>query len=167
MADLTAFSCTKFDTTFWINESFREKPEEEALESYLASLAMKLHIISQDYTDQLETGTHSLTQLILKRNLKCKFFENSLIETAGLLIVGMVEAMTTMPRVLSDVTRIEEVLKNIEGEMQSLAAQLRTFDQRNVAGVEDLSRLDTLKNNMEQVIDVSTLLPNGFRATIY
>lgn len=64
----------------------------------------------------------------------------------------MVEAMTTMPRVLSDVTRIEEVLKNIEEEMQSLAAQLRTFDQRNVAGVEDLSRLDTLKNNMEQVI---------------
>ena len=64
----------------------------------------------------------------------------------------MVEAMTTMPRVLSDVTRIEEVLKNIMEEMQSLAAQLRTFDQRNVAGVEDLSRLDTLKNNMEQVI---------------
>lgn len=63
----------------------------------------------------------------------------------------MVEAMTTMPRVLSDVARIDEVLKNIEGEMQSLAAQLRTFDLRNVAGVEDLSRLDNLKNNMEQV----------------
>lgn len=56
MADLTAFSCSKFDTTAWINDSFRERPEEEALESYLASLAMKLHIISQDYTDQLETG---------------------------------------------------------------------------------------------------------------
>lgn len=56
-----------------------------------------------------------------------------------------------MPRVLSDVARIDEVLKNIEGEMQSLAAQLRTFDLRNVAGVEDLSRLDNLKNNMEQV----------------
>ena len=35
--------------------------------------------------------------------------------------------------------------------MQSLAVQLRTFDLRNVAGVEDLSRLDTLKNNMEKV----------------
>lgn len=63
----------------------------------------------------------------------------------------MVEAMTTMPRILSDVNRIEEVLKNIETEMQSLATQLRTFDLRNVAGVEDLSRLDNLKNNMEQV----------------
>ena len=59
MADLTAFSCSKFDTTTWINDSFRERPEEEALESYLASLAMKLHIISQDYTDQLETGARS------------------------------------------------------------------------------------------------------------
>ena len=56
MADLSAFSCGTFDTTTWINDSFRERPEEEALESYLASLAMKLHIISQDYTDQLETG---------------------------------------------------------------------------------------------------------------
>lgn len=118
MADLSAFSNAQFDTTLWINNSFRDRPDEEAVESYLASLAMKLHIISQDYTDQLETG--------------------------------MVEAMTRMPRVLSDVARIEETLKNIEGEMQSLAMQLRTFDQRNVTGVEDLSRLDTLKSNMEK-----------------
>ena len=55
-----------------------------------------------------------------------------------------------MPRVLSDVSRIEEVLKSIEAEIQSLAIQLKTFDQRNVAGVEDLSRLDTLKSNMEK-----------------
>ena len=27
---------------------------------------------------------------------------------------------------------------------------MRTFDQRNVSGVEDLSRLDTLKSNMEK-----------------
>ena len=66
--------------------------------------------------------------------------------------------MTTMPRVLSDVARIEEVLKNIETEMQSLAVQLRTFDQRNVAGVEDLSRLDTLKSNMEQVILINFMV---------
>lgn len=70
----------------------------------------------------------------------------------------MVEAMTTMPRVLSDVSRIEDVLRNIETEMKSLAVQLRTFDSRNVAGVEDLSRLDTLKNNMEQVCSFSSFL---------
>lgn len=45
-----------FDATTWINDSFRDRPDEEALESYLASLAMKLHIVSQDYTDQHETG---------------------------------------------------------------------------------------------------------------
>lgn len=56
MADLTAFSSTTFNTSRWVNNSLRDRPEEEALESYLASLAMKLHIISQDYTDQLETG---------------------------------------------------------------------------------------------------------------
>lgn len=62
----------------------------------------------------------------------------------------MVEAMSTIPRVLAEVGRIEEILRNVDGEMTTLATQLRTFDQRNVAGVEDLSRLDTLKSNMEK-----------------
>ena len=58
--------------------------------------------------------------------------------------------MTTIPRVLSDISRIEEVLCDLDAEMNSLAQQLRAFDERNVAGVEDLSRLDTLKSNMEK-----------------
>jgi len=58
--------------------------------------------------------------------------------------------MTTIPRVLSDISRIEEVLCDLDAEMGSLAQQLRAFDERNVAGVEDLSRLDTLKSNMEK-----------------
>lgn len=114
--DASSFSSPTFNTIAWVNNALKERPEEEALEAYLASLAMRLHILSQDYTDQLETG--------------------------------MVEAMSTMPRVLSEVSRIEETLHGVENEMQSLAEQIRMFDQRNVAGVEDLSRLDTLKNNM-------------------
>ena len=117
-ADLSQLSSASFNTAGWINSCLQDKPEEEALEAYLAALAMKLHILSQDYTDQLETG--------------------------------MVEAMSTMPRVLTEVSRIEEILRNVDGEMGNLALQLRTFDQRNVAGVEDLSRLDTLKGNMEK-----------------
>lgn len=118
MADLSSFSNSSFNSQEWINTVLNDRPEEEALESFLASLAMKLHILSQDYTDQLETG--------------------------------MVEAMSTMPRVTSEVSRIEDLLKNVESEMQSLALQLKMFDQRNVSGVEDLSRLDTLKSNMEK-----------------
>ena len=57
-ADFSAFANQTFDTASWINTTINEneRPEDEALEVYLASLAMKLHIISQDYTDQLETG---------------------------------------------------------------------------------------------------------------
>ena len=58
--------------------------------------------------------------------------------------------MTTMPKVLSDIARIEETLKNVDAEMTSLATQLSAFDQKNIAGVENLSRLDTLKGNMEK-----------------
>lgn len=118
MADLTSFSSSTYECTDWINDALRDVPAEESVESYLSSLTMKLHIMSQDYTDQLETS--------------------------------MVESMTAMPRLLSDITRLEEQLKDVQTEMQSLSNQLNAFDQRNVVGVEDLSRLDTLKANMEE-----------------
>ena len=118
MADLSAFSNDNFNTLGWVSNALKEKQDEEGLESYLASLAMKIHIISQDYSDQLETG--------------------------------MVEAISTMPRIMSDISRLEETLSHIDAEMTSLASQLRALDQRNVAGIEDLSRLDTLKCNMEK-----------------
>eukprot|EP01035_Chromulina_nebulosa_P017938 gene17938-23562_t len=73
--------------------------------------------MSQDYTDQLETG--------------------------------MIESITTMPRILSEITRLEETLVSIDNEMVDLALQLKKLDQRNVTGIENLSRLDTLKSNME------------------
>jgi len=56
MTDLSGFSNDSFKSSSWINAAIKDRPEEETLESYLASLAMKLHIVSQDYTDQLETG---------------------------------------------------------------------------------------------------------------
>ena len=118
MDDLAAFSDPNFTATNWVNEALNKIPESEPLEAYLASLAMKLHIISQDYADQLETA--------------------------------MVDAVTTMPRVLSEVVRVEEILRSVDSEISDLASQLRTFDQRNVHGVLELSRLDTLKNNMER-----------------
>lgn len=118
VADLSTFSSNSYTTSKWINDSLKDKSEDEPIEAYLASLAMKLHILSQDYTDQLETG--------------------------------MVEAISTMPRVLSEISRVEEILRSVDGSMNDLAAHLRTFDQRNVSGVEDLSRLDTLKSNMEK-----------------
>jgi septal ring factor EnvC (AmiA/AmiB activator) len=115
---MAAFSCTTFNTANWINNVLKEAPEEESLESYISSLTMKLHIMSQDYTEQLETA--------------------------------MVESMSSMPRVLSDTARLEEQLVSIENEMKNLSNQLNAFDQKNVVGVEDLSRLDTLKSNMEK-----------------
>ena len=118
MADLTAFSSRAFNSTTWINAALTDVPADESLESYISSIATKLHIMSQDFTDQLETA--------------------------------MVESMSTMPRILSEITKTEEQLHSVETEMKSLSNQLNSFDQRNVAGVEDLSRLDTLKSNMEK-----------------
>lgn len=49
--------------------------------------------------------------------------------------------MATMPRILAEIIRVEDQLKSIELEMNTLTEQLNSLDQRNVAGVEDLSRL--------------------------
>ena len=65
MADLSGFSSSSFSTDAWINNAMGERPVEDSLESYLAQLAMKLHIVSQDYTDQLETGTNYCNNSIL------------------------------------------------------------------------------------------------------
>ena len=118
MADLTAFSNSSFDPVTWIDSAIQDRPEEESLDGYIASLAMKLHVISQDYTDQLEGG--------------------------------MAEAVALMPRTISEITRLKDILHSLDMEMEGLATQLYEFDQRNIGGVEDLSRLDTLKLNMEK-----------------
>lgn len=52
-----------------------------------------------------------------------------------------VESMATMPRIIAEISRVEDQLKSIESEMATLSEQLSSLDQRNVAGVEDLSRL--------------------------
>ena len=62
----------------------------------------------------------------------------------------MIDAAAMMPRCLSEVSRTQGILKTLDSEMASLATQLQEFDQRNINGVEDLSRLDTLKLNMER-----------------
>jgi hypothetical protein len=64
MADFSAFSHHNYQTNVWINAALKEKNDEESLEVYLAQLAMKLHIISQDYTDQLETGIKVIMKFI-------------------------------------------------------------------------------------------------------
>jgi hypothetical protein len=56
MADFSSFNANYFKTSEWVNQALKNRNEEESLEAYLAQLAMKLHIISQDFTDELESG---------------------------------------------------------------------------------------------------------------
>jgi hypothetical protein len=56
MADLSAFSNASFDSVKWIDSIIKERPEDEQFDSFITALAMKLHVVTQDYTDQLEAG---------------------------------------------------------------------------------------------------------------
>jgi hypothetical protein len=56
MADISAFSSSSFDPTAWVNSALANLPEGEAPEAFLAALAMKVHVVAQDYADQLENG---------------------------------------------------------------------------------------------------------------
>lgn len=61
----------------------------------------------------------------------------------------MVDAITSMPRVAAEVGRMEEALRNVDTELLYLTNQLASFDDKNATAVEELSRLDTLKLNIE------------------
>ena len=50
---MLAFSHANFDSTEWINLALQER-EEENLEAFLASLNLKIHVASQEKSDQLE-----------------------------------------------------------------------------------------------------------------
>lgn len=60
------------------------------------------------------------------------------------------DGIANIPKTLNEIVKIQEVIKSLDEEMANLSTQLYEFDQRNISGVEDLSRLDTLKLNMEK-----------------
>lgn len=62
----------------------------------------------------------------------------------------MMDSVTVMPKTLAEIVKIQEIIQALDQEMAMLSTQLYEFDQRNISGVEDLSRLDTLKINMER-----------------
>ena len=57
--DFSAFSNPSFDSVKWIDSMIAERPEDEQLDSFITSLTMKLHVVSQEYTDQLEIGRYN------------------------------------------------------------------------------------------------------------
>jgi hypothetical protein len=61
----------------------------------------------------------------------------------------MSESVTTMPKVVSEISRTEDILKEVQNEMDILTIQLKGFDDKNLSSSEELSRLDILKSNME------------------
>lgn len=61
----------------------------------------------------------------------------------------MVDAIAGMPRAVSEVARMEEALRSVDSELLILTNQMASFDDKNAAAVEELSRLDTLKINIE------------------
>ena len=123
MADLAPLKSDTFDCSLWLNESLDSITDDKQIDSFLASTAMKLHIMSQEYTDQLETS--------------------------------MIEFSSAIPQVLSHLNHTEENILNIQESLQK-----QTFDSYNssgntiIPGLDELSRLDIAKCNMEKCVSV-------------
>ena len=58
MADLSAFASASFDPVHWIDALTKDKPDDEPLDTYITTMQMKLHVVAQDYSDQLENGIY-------------------------------------------------------------------------------------------------------------
>jgi hypothetical protein len=66
------------------------------------------------------------------------------------LETAMVESISTMPRIVSEINRLEDQLKSVQSEMQNISNHIHAVDKTSISGVEELSRLDHLKLNMEK-----------------
>jgi acetolactate synthase small subunit len=62
---------------------------------------------------------------------------------------AMVEAVTVMPRVVDEIERVEASVKSLQTSIAQLSNHIEGLESRRVTGVDDLSRLDILKRNME------------------
>eukprot|EP01033_Poteriospumella_lacustris_P000178 gene178-119_t len=58
--------------------------------------------------------------------------------------------MSSMPRMLGEIGRLEDQLRAVQREMETIENNVRLADKRGLTGLEDLSRLDHLKNNMDK-----------------
>lgn len=90
-----------------------------------------------------ETLEGFLSSLSMKLHLAGSDY-SELLETA------MVESMSTMPRLVAEINRLDDQLKAIHAEMKNLSDQINTVDKKSLTGVEDLSRLDSLKSSLER-----------------
>jgi hypothetical protein len=65
------------------------------------------------------------------------------------LETAMIESMSTIPRVVLEINRLQDQLHSVQDEMKLISQHIHSVDQRSVHGVEELSRLDHIKTNME------------------
>lgn len=84
-----------------------------------------------------------LTSISMKLHMAAQDYSEQL-ETA------MIESMSSMPRMIGEIGRLEDQLKSVQKEMENIEDNVRMVDKKNLSGLEDLSRLDHLKSNMDK-----------------
>lgn len=96
-----------------------------------------------DEVPEGESLENFLSTISLKLHIAAQDYSEQL-ETA------MVESMSAMPRMVSEIARLEDQLHAVQNEMRSISDHIHSVDKKSVAGIEELSRLDHLKSNMEK-----------------
>lgn len=110
--------------------------DDEKIDSFLASTAMKLHMVSQEYTDQLESSMMEFMSIVPKTLHLLNDTEES-------------------------INSVQQNLENMSGNSNGLngaagiSPSLNVLDKTSMLpNIDDLSRLDVTKHNMKKCIDV-------------
>lgn len=121
MADLSGFSSGSFDPSEWLNRALQsdDKPAASA-----------------------EEIDAQLAQLSMKLQLMAQDCGDSLEH-------AMAEASTVMWRTANDVVSVEKSVASLQTAIQQLSEHIGANQSRNIAGVDELFRLDIIKRNME------------------
>lgn len=139
MSDLGAFKNESFSSSDWINEALADMTDDEMIDSFLASTAMKLHMISQEYTDQLESSMMEFMSIVPKTLHLLNDTEES--------IISVQSNLENMSGSSNDLNRV--------GNGGEAGSSMNAFDKAAMLpNIDDLSRLDITKSNMKRCIDV-------------
>eukprot|EP00903_Cladosiphon_okamuranus_P014110 g13116.t1 len=150
MDEYSEFASDDFDVKGWINATVANHLQQQELAAGAGANGSS----PSDPAALSSLNAHSSLDAHLS-TVATKLQAVSASINAG-LEKSMVEIMVSVPRVVTEVERVEAAIKTLNGELINLSDQLEEIDHGANSHVETLARLDLVKTNMGDCLHTLT-----------
>ena len=177
---MNAFKDDHFDACDWINDLISDMEDDEKIDSYLSTTSMKLHMASQEYSDQLENSMIEFISIVPKTIQSLHDSEQN-IQT---IQYNLEKTNIDQKDNLIEYNNTNSNSNSNGNSNSSFVGKSNTATElhnstNSTTNIEELNKLDVLKTNMQKCIsvlsehsywnqlvkDTSMFLENGGRLT--